>query len=296
MLTFQPLLLEHIDLLAPYFHLTRSRLCDFSVGTAFLWREYYGTQFALEGGALYFRMRSPETGEPVFLPPIGREDAAAFAPLTEYCRTNAVPLQFAIVPKETLALLQTLFPQAKFDFDRDWCDYLYHSAEIKNLTGKRFAGQRNHINRFLASYPDWAFTPLGEAHIPAVRAFLERFHSGLGQDSPSLREEYNRILELLANYAHYRQKGGVLFVAGEVAGFSIGETVNDTLIIHIEKADRQYQGAYPMLVNQFAKYYAADDIAYINREEDIGDEGLRTSKLSYHPTALLEKYNVLIAE
>ena len=81
-----------------------------------------------------------------------------------------------------------------------------------------------------------------------------------------------------------------------VAGFSLGEIVGDTLFTHIEKADRDYEGCYQMLVAQFAQHFVRDGVHFINREDDTGDLGLRTSKLSYHPVALLEKYTVTIEE
>ena len=81
---------------------------------------------------------------------------------------------------------------------------------------------------------------------------------------------------------------------GRVAGFSAGEIVGDTLIIHIEKADIAYEGIYQVLVNEYAKCFVTPDVRYINREEDVGDEGMRRSKESYHPVRLLEKYLVRI--
>ena len=79
-------------------------------------------------------------------------------------------------------------------------------------------------------------------------------------------------------------------------GFSLGEVLGDTLFIHIEKADREIFGAYQMLVSQFAQAYAGEGVSFLNREDDVGDPGLRTSKLSYHPVALLEKYVVTVPD
>ena len=90
--------------------------------------------------------------------------------------------------------------------------------------------------------------------------------------------------------------GGMLLVEGDIAGFSLGEVVGDTLFTHIEKADRDYDGCYQMLVAQFAQMYAVDGVEFINREDDTGDPGLRTSKLSYHPVALLEKFSVTVED
>ena len=101
---------------------------------------------------------------------------------------------------------------------------------------------------------------------------------------------------MLDNYSIYDMLGGMLLVDGNIVGFSLGEIVGDTLFTHIEKADRDYQGCYQMLVAQFAQQFAHEGVHFINREDDTGDAGLRTSKLSYHPVALLEKYTVTVDE
>lgn len=88
--------------------------------------------------------------------------------------------------------------------------------------------------------------------------------------------------------------GGFIEVDGAIVAMAVGEIFNDTLCVHIEKADREYAGSYPMIVKEFASHNVTEDIRYINREDDVGDEGLRTSKLSYHPIRLLDKYCLLL--
>ena len=102
-------------------------------------------------------------------------------------------------------------------------------------------------------------------------------------------------IEVLENYEIYGMLGGVLKVDDKIVGYSISEIVGDTLFCHIEKADISYGGAYQMLTNQFLQMYASsEDIKFVNREEDCGDEGLRKSKMSYHPIELIEKNTVKI--
>ena len=101
---------------------------------------------------------------------------------------------------------------------------------------------------------------------------------------------------MLDHLTEYGLVGGMLLVDEQIVGFSLGEVVGDTLFTHIEKADRDYLGCYQMLVSQFAQQFATGGVEFINREDDAGDLGLRTSKLSYHPVALLEKYTVTVEE
>ena len=97
-------------------------------------------------------------------------------------------------------------------------------------------------------------------------------------------------MEVLDNFEAYGLFGGLLKTDGRTVGLSIGEILGDTLFVHVEKSLKDVNGAYPMLVREFARAFAGEGVNYINREEDDGNEGLRTSKLSYHPVKLLEKY------
>ncbi len=101
------------------------------------------------------------------------------------------------------------------------------------------------------------------------------------------------MIEILKNYGAYGMSGGLLRAQGKVVGFSMGEVYKDTLYIHIEKADTAYRGSYQVLLNEFVKRFGAGT-AFVNREEDVGDEGLRISKLSYHPCEILKKSIVRI--
>ena len=131
-------------------------------------------------------------------------------------------------------------------------------------------------------------------NLPEVCAFFDDFTRRYHKDSASAQAEEGCVREFLRDFAAYAPLAGLLRVNGRVAGFSAGEIVGDTLIIHIEKADIAYEGVYQALVNEYAKCFVTPGVRYINREEDAGDEGLRRSKESYHPVRLLEKYLVQI--
>ena len=135
-----------------------------------------------------------------------------------------------------------------------------------------------------------------EEDVPQVKGFLDRYASRWDKAAASFHEDIAKTHEILDHFCTYDLLGGILIAEGEIAGFSLGEVVGDTLFTHIEKADRDFEGSYQMLVAQFAQHFAGDEVAFINREDDTGDPGLRTSKLSYHPVALLEKYTVTVVE
>ena len=291
-LEFSKLTLESINVLRPYFISNQCRICDCTVGGTFIWRDYHRTEYAVEDGTLYLRVSYPE---PAFAPPRGAGvSKRSYERIIEQCRAEGRPVLLCAVSEAVLQGVLRIFPDARTRTDRDWSDYLYLSGDITGLAGRRFSGQRNHINRFLRERPEWSFERLTADRIPEVRAFFEKNAREDMKDSPAYVEGNSKALEVLDNLEAYGLFGGVLYVGGDVAGAAFGETVDDTLYVHTEKADTGFQGSYPMLVNQFAKMFAGEGIEFINREEDDGVEGLRTSKLSYHPAELLHKYTVEI--
>lgn len=255
-----------------------------------MWRDYHHTEFAVEDGILYLKVTHPELA---FAPPRGKGvGIRSYERIIGYCEENNSSTLFRSVSQAVLEKLLDMFPGAKPRTDRAWSDYLYLSGDLKLLEGRRFAGQRNHINRFLREYPIWSFERIDGTNMSDARLFIERNALENVKDSVIYNEGSIKALEVLDNLELYGQVGGILRIEGKVVGVSLGETVGDTLYIHTEKADVAYQGAYPMLMNQFAVNFATEDIAYINREEDDGVEGLRISKMSYHPIELLEKFKV----
>ena len=295
MLDFQPLTLEQLPRLRPFFGYSGSRICDTTPGTVFIWRDMYKTEWAVYGGSLYFKVDYPGLG-PTFTLPLGGGRAEHFAQIAAYCCRRDMPISFYPVPKDELPRLQEFFPNSAAVAERDSFDYLYRAEDLKYFRGKKLGGQRNHVNKFLKTYGSWLFRPITPADIPAVKEFLDRYASRWEKGAATFHEDIRKTHEVLDHYQSYDLLGGMLLVDGAVAGFSLGEVIGDTLFVHIEKADRDYEGCYQMLVAQYAQQFAGEGISFLNREDDTGDLGLRTSKLSLHPVALLEKYTVTVEE
>ena len=255
----------------------------------------YKTEWAIYDGSLYFKVLYPDLGE-TFTLPLGGGRPEHYRQIAGYCCRRSVPISFYPVPKDELERLQQFFPNSADIAARDSFDYLYRAEDLKYFRGKKLSGQRNHVNKFLKTYGSWTFHPITSEDIPAVKGFLDRYASRWDKSAASFHEDIAKTHEVLDNFHTYDLLGGMLLVEGEIAGFSLGEIVGDTLFTHIEKADRDYEGCYQMLVAQFAQQFAHEGVHFINREDDAGDPGLRTSKLSYHPVALLEKYTVTVEE
>jgi len=255
-----------------------------------MWRDFHATKYSVAGGTLYLKVEYPL---PAFAPPRGAEvGRAAYERIRDHFAAMGMPARLCAVSEPVLEKILGMYPGSKMWTDRAWSDYLYLSEDIKNLDGRRYSGQRNHINRFMRENPAWSFERVDAGRVADAGALFRKPSPERGNGTATYEEAGRKALEVLDHLGLYGQIGGILYANGEVAGVSLGETVGDTLYVHAERADTAYHGSYPMLMNQFARMFANGGTKFINREEDDGIEGLRTSKLSYHPTALLEKYVV----
>ena len=292
MINFKKIELTDIPILKAYFSAYPSRQCDRSAGATAMWRDYFENCFAVIDGTIIFSSNFKD--EVCFSFPIGKNVSNALDKLEEHCNELGIPLVFCTVNKAELPVLEKHFGKITADADRDWFDYLYEKDAMLNLSGRKYGTPRNHINKFKKLYTDWSFEPISGDNSPELIEFTKNFTFGADKDESAMLE-LQMCMEVLEKYDSYAMLGGALRVGGKIIAYSIGEIVGDTIFSHIEKADISYAGAYQMLTNQFLRMYAeGDDIKYVNREEDCGDEGLRKSKLSYHPVELIEKNTVYI--
>lgn len=287
MINFQPLTLQDIPRITPYFSYFHDRTCDFTVGGMFMWRSYFHMEYALHPTGFYSRLYD-ENGQVFYNLPLAPRIGDA---LTELAEWTGGRLRFCTIPESYLPLFQDRFPGCQIEEQRDYFDYLYRADDLTTLAGKKYSPQRNRIHQFERSVDTWQFDPITPRNVSDVEAFFLQSYTTADRSS-SAREENLRVLEVLRNLELYQMHGGVLWADGHIVGFSLGEILHDTLYTHIEKADRTCKGAYQMLTHQFAMRYAGNGVQFINREEDMGDPGLRRAKSAYHPVTLLKKFVV----
>ncbi len=295
MLTFEPITPQSAPRMRPYYADCSYHLCEYSVGVKLMWGEYLYPSFTEAAGCLI--IRNELHGETLFDFPVPGEDGdvdAALTAIEDYCTQKGIAPVISVVPEQEAGRLALRYPRVHIVNERAWKDYLYRAEDLSTFAGRRYSGQRNHINKFRKQFPDARFVPLTMADNALIERFWGDYESEFHKDSASAQAEEGCVREFLRDFAAYAPLAGLLRVNGRVAGFSAGEIVGDTLIIHIEKADIAYEGVYQVLVNEYAKCFVTPGVRYINREEDAGDEGLRRSKESYHPVRLLEKYLVQI--
>ena len=272
---------------------TQCRICDATPGTAAMWRHTFDVRFSQQADTVLFAVRTPD-GRQAFSYPIGADPEGMLQLLKTHCAETGQTPVFYLVSPSRLEPLRRVFGQLDMQTDRNDSDYLYDYDALAGLAGRKYSAQRNHIHKFTATVPNWRYTRITPDNLDDARAFFARYKATVHKDSPLFDEEERIIDEIFDNYTLYGMTGGLLYAGQAVVGLTIGEVYRDTLHVHVEKGDVSYPGVYQMLSHQFAAAFAGQNVRYINREDDMGDPGLRKSKLSYHPCALLEKYTVTV--
>lgn len=294
MLDFKKIELNDIPILKAYYSAYPARQCDRTAGATVMWRDYFENKYAVADGTIIFSSKFKDTL--CFSYPVGRNTDNALNEIKKHCDILDIPMILCSVNANELSYLKSKYIVTSAEADRDWFDYLYDKESMLNLIGRKYSTPRNHINKFKKIYTDWSFEEINNTNISELIEFTNNFTFNSEKDE-SANLELEMCREVLENFQIYGMLGGVLRVNGKVIGYSVGEIIGDTLFCHIEKADISYAGAYQMLTNQFLRMYASgDEVKFVNREEDCGDEGLRKSKLSYHPVELIEKNVVIIGK
>lgn len=235
-----------------------------------------------------------ENNRPCFCFPSGSDDyRKVIAELKKFSENSGYPLTLVSVTEKSLAMLGELFPDAfTYEYDRDSSDYIYRTEDLINLSGKKYHQKRNHLARF--SELDYDFSLISENDFDDCITFstVTYNNKNASDDDYSIIAEQYAINTFFSYYHELGLCGGIIRIGGKIAALTIGEPVTDSVYcVHIEKADTSYNGIYVGINNCFLKA-AVKDFEFVNREEDLGIDGLRRSKLSYHPAFLLDKYKV----
>ncbi len=283
---------NNIEQIKDYLAQTKISFCDISLGVKFMWRNEYKIDFAIIDDTLIMKETSNDYKD-VFYYPIGANEENALNLIENYCRENFLDLEFCCIDDDYAQKLKARYFDVAVYHDRDWDDYIYTAEQFKTYSGKKLSGQRNHVNKFKKLYPDYKFKIVKKEDILAIEQFLEEYKTNPNITQGAL-EEAEMAKEYLENVFTLNQLAGVITVDNKIVALSIGEVVGDTLIVHVEKGLIGYAGVYPVMASEFAKAFAGDSVKFINREEDCGDMGLRTSKTQYHPIEIKGKNAVKI--
>ena len=280
-----------------------------------LYAKKFGAQIALEGGWLFLRLY--EDQKPRFFFPHkidgGLEGAEAALKLLEReargfleadSRFEKEPFVLKNITAAEKEIAARVFPGAQFAAARESGDYIYRTEDLAALAGKKYGKKRNHIKQFKAKRLDYRFEPLTSGNLQEAREIEEKWleealataSSGANSAaSDDLKIEKEIIFFALENFERFEKvcgmTGGLLYVDDKPAAFCVASLLSAAVTdVHFEKCLFEYarDGGYAVINNEFSKSVKTE---FINREEDLGIEGLRKAKLSYYPEEILEKYN-----
>lgn len=289
MITFHPITLEDKEWASACMESYQSRNCEYCFGNNLIWQQVYQTEAACIENC--FCVRYPSQEKTIYSFPAGADPYPALDKLIAYAGSQTQNWLLYGLSLEQTQEMQKRYPGAfTYHTDRGDSDYLYTVEKLSNLTGKKFHGKRNHIARFMDN-PNWQYEPITAANLQEVMDMdLKWFQTFRKYDEEGLSDEHLAIRNTLPLLEEIGLIGGCLRQNGRIVAYSVGEPLSkDTFVVHIEKAFPDVQGAYPMINRQFV-LHTCQGYTYVNREEDLGDPGLRRAKLSYQPDMILDKY------
>lgn len=292
MITLKKLNLKNLKQIEKFTSVNPSMLCEMSCGVIFMWDKHYDFYYAVFDDTLILSSRRQNAYR--FFPPVGKNVEGALREIEKFCVQNEQRLIFIGVDESAKEFLSSKYLVESVSFDRDFSDYIYSYEEIKNFVGKKFSGQRNHINAFKKLYPNYEYKAVDKNNVDGILEFLKVYKKAHKKMGKIEKKEYENTINLIKNLHLANFFGGYIEVDGEIVAVTIGERVGKMLVIHVEKANTSYRGAYPTIFNEFVKRSEKEGVIYINREDDSGDLGLRTSKQQYQPIMIANKYFVTV--
>ncbi|HEY5585499.1 MAG TPA: phosphatidylglycerol lysyltransferase domain-containing protein [Ruminiclostridium sp.] len=279
-----------------YFKMANLQVSELNFTNFFMWRDHYKIRFSIVNDFLCIISVMEDNKSFCFFPigdyNNGEDLKNAILMLREYFSQMGWEFMFSRVSEYQISILEGLDIKFVANEDRDNFDYIYSVKSLSTLAGKKLDGKRNHINKFKKLYT-YEYEEISDENISDCKAMIEKWCLQRNYlEHSNLISERKANLDLLDNFNSLGIKGAIIKVNGEPEAFTVGQKLNsDTVVIHIEKANSEIHGLYPLINQQFLSNQWCD-MEYVNREQDLGVEGLRKAKLSYSPISFVEKFTV----
>lgn len=284
---FKKITFNDIDYIRPFLGTENEYSCETTVINLVVWKEMYDNSYLIKDGCLF--MRSHFDGVYRYSLPFSNDMERAVSLLSEIIGERPV---FWAQEGDRFERFNSLFSD-KYDitYDRDAFDYIYLRENLSSLAGKKYHAKRNHISSFSKRF-DWKYERITSANINDVKICADKWYKeNSDRFNDTMRCEKAGISIIFDNIDALNAVGGAIRVGDDIIAFTIGSAINKNYFdIHIEKALADYAEGYTVINKEFA-LNELSDFKYINREDDLGLEGLRKAKLSYKPDILLQKYN-----
>ncbi len=293
--------LTDMQLFRKAFDSVKSQASEMSFANMYMWRKNYNTLFAVINNMLCMISKSRRYVPFAFCPlPLGEYSPEAFKntvfELKKYFDSRGWRLFFGRVEERMLERFKNdLGIKIKARNIEANADYIYNTESLITLSGKKLSAKRNHINKFMREYGGFEYVEISPETVPECKRIFDEWCRKNKECECEKPEECElwACSQLLDNWNRIGcLKGALIKVNGRFEAFTIGEMLNDdTAVIHIEKGNTDIHGIYALINREFVSR-AFPHTRYVNREEDMGKEGLRQAKLSYQPVGMINKYNI----
>ena len=298
MIKFEPITLDQRELYEQYLLDGTERGCDYSFVNLYLWGRQRAT--IIHDHMVMFSQFDRRSVYPYPAGP-GEKKTVLDAIIAD-AKERGITCRICGIIPEQKETLEALYPgMFRFHFDRDGYDYVYAIDDLADLKGKKYQRKRNHFYRFQDACPNYTVEPLSEDNIALVRQMVDKWYEIKQQENPESDYHLERaaLTKVFRDYKELNMEGLVLLNEGEVLAVTLGSRITDhTFDVHFEKARWDMDGAYTAINYEFARHIRSKypEIQYLNREDDMGIEGLRRAKESYHPHHMIEKYWAILLE
>ncbi len=291
--TMKELTLEDRDQLHSMLKAYNPQTSELTFVNLYIWRHYYQfTWTRFEDWLLIISQRDDHT---FALPPIGPSNRSDVTQRLLLWMRDDLGVPDPVIARADQRIVDELGENQNFSItpNRDDFDYVYLSESLGKLAGRKYSKKRNHINQFLKNNT-YTYNPLSADLVPGCLALAEVWcEQRLCEEDISLTHEFCGIRDALDNFETLQIEGGAIIIDGKIQAFALGEVLNDdTAVVHIEKANPEYHGIYPMMTREFSAQRWLGAVGYINREQGVGEPGLRRAKKSYYPDHMVDKYEI----
>lgn len=296
-LEFKKIEVNSIQEMLPFYAMRHNMTCDSVFLESYVWKDYYNVRYAIwENKALLWLMENE--GRCFSAMPLCREEdlPGAFAAIEEYFNEElGYPLVINLADEYAVKYLN--LPEDKYLVEEqvDSRDYLYNGDAMRSLAGKKLHKKKNRVNAFKREYEGrYEYRRLCCSDSHDVWVFLDRWRQQKGEEvEEHLDYEVKGIHDILKNCSEFSIHMGGVYIDGQMEAFTIGSynPVEHMAVIHIEKANPEINGLYQFINQQFL-IEEFPEAEWVNREDDMGLEGLRKAKMTYYPADYARKYLV----
>lgn len=270
---------------------------EYNAGSLVIWSMEYGLEWRITHDRIIFRMEEEDTGIfDYFIADFGSDPEGLINELLAEGKEAGRKIQLCDFSEDTAMDIMGRMPGLfNMSYNRDQSDYIYNVDAMIRLPGRHYHEKKNHVNKFKRTYSDWEYRSLSAADGEACLRLEQEWIDAQPQVTSDMEYEMRGMKLAFKHWEELELFGGAIYVGGSMAGFTVGEWQTDNMTdTHFEKGALDYEGIYQILNQQFSEHELGPrGVVYVNREEDMGIEGLRKAKESYKPDIIFHKYNLM---